>query len=291
MRLFLLLALGTALAACGNKSAEQSGGTAAATQTNGTGKAGSARTEETAAKSATGTSSDASAEDPVIGPVKAAYARLTSYADTGTVVKETPGVITRSRVTTFYRRKPLDFFLDYEVLSQEMMKTVDDYRRYNRRRVFWMHDGELQTYAFDTRDHQIYPPTSNQTNALMNSSAFSDGVTVLIPGVLFGKSALPSTIRQIEEAKEVGTEDVDGKPCRKILAIAADYYPSGQRVSVRPVTLWVDMETSLIRKVFEDTPKAYGANTYSRLTVTLAPQANPPLDDSKFEFNVPPAQQ
>ena len=53
---------------------------------------------------------------------------------------------------------------------------------------------------------------------------------------------------------------------------------------------WIDAETMLVRKVFEDTPKGYPAGSYSRLTVTIEPQANATLDDGKFQFTVPTSQ-
>ena len=72
-----------------------------------------------------------------------------------------------------------------------------------------------------------------------------------------------------------------------VTGIAAAYYPSGQRTNVRPVTVWIDAETQLVRKVLEDTPKGYPAGSYLRITTTYEPQGNPTLDDRKFQFSVP----
>jgi hypothetical protein len=84
---------------------------------------------------------------------------------------------------------------------------------------------------------------------------------------------------------------VSGRRCHKVMGMAAEYYPSGAMTNVRQVTVWIDAETLLVRKVFEDTPKGYPMGSYSRLTVTIDAQANPPLDDSKFQFSVPTFQQ
>ena len=109
--------------------------------------------------------------------------------------------------------------------------------------------------------------------------------------VIFSKANLPGTILQIQQAADAGFETVSGHRCHKIVGMAAAYYPSGQITNVRQVTVWIDAETFLVRKVFEDTPKGYPAGSYYRLTVTIEPQANPTLDDSKFRFTVPTFQQ
>ena len=69
--------------------------------------------------------------------------------------------------------------------------------------------------------------------------------------------------------------------------MAGQYYPSGQMTNVRQVTVWIDAESLLVRKVFEDTPKGYAIGSYLRTTVTIEPRANSKLDDSKFQFRVP----
>jgi hypothetical protein len=53
------------------------------------------------------------------------------------------------------------------------------------------------------------------------------------------------------------------------------------------VTLWIDVDSGLLRRVFEDTPADYQPGAYSRLTVTLEPQANPAIEDARFQFTVP----
>ena len=109
----------------------------------------------------------------------------------------------------------------------------------------------------------------------------------MIRGLLCSQSRLPGTISQIEQATVAGVEEVDKRRCHKVVGVAAAYYPSGQRTNIRPVTVWIDVETQLIRKVFEDTPKGCPARSYSRKTVTLQPRANPSLDDARFQFKVP----
>ena len=123
--------------------------------------------------------------------------------------------------------------------------------------------------------------------ALQLHSYRTSGTSILVPSLLYSQSRLPSTILQMEEASVAGVETVADRRCHKVMGIAAAYYPSGARTGVRPVTVWIDAESQLIRKVFEDTPKSHPAGSFSRLTITYDPEANPAIDDSKFTFKVP----
>jgi hypothetical protein len=156
------------------------------------------------------------------------------------------------------------------------------------RHVIWMFKGEMETYDFRTGNHELVNAEgSGQVRALQNGSHAMQGMSMLIPALLYSQSRLPGTISQIEQATVAGVEEVDKRQCHKVVGVAAAYYPSGQRTNIRPVTVWIDTETQLIRKVFEDTPKGYPARSYQRKTITLQPQANPVIDDAKFQFKVP----
>ena len=96
-----------------------------------------------------------------------------------------------------------------------------------------------------------------------------------------------SAILQLESANVVGTEMVGSRRCHKLAGVAAARYPSGQRTGARDVTIWIDAESSLIRKVFEDTPESYAPGAYQRTTITIDPQANPALPDDAFTFTPP----
>jgi outer membrane lipoprotein-sorting protein len=68
-------------------------------------------------------------------------------------------------------------------------------------------------------------------------------------------------------------------------------YGSGYVHNVRRVAVWIDSETLMIRKIFQDTPKGMGGGgTRFRFTYTFEPQVNPALDDSRFKFAVPTRQ-
>jgi hypothetical protein len=216
------------------------------------------------------------------------YSTLTSYADTGTVRIETAGTVDDARFTTYFRRVTRDLYLDFQALTSLTRATKFSIDMSAYRTVIWMFKGDMQTYDRRTDAHEaINPEGGGQVRALQNANYASHGVSILIPSLLFSKSQLPSTILQIEEAQLAGAEDVGGRRCHKIAGVAAGYYPSGQRTGVRPVTVWIDTESRLIRRVFEDTPKGYPAGGVSRLTITFQPQANPTIDDTKFQFHVP----
>ena len=56
---------------------------------------------------------------------------------------------------------------------------------------------------------------------------------------------------------------------------------------MRPITIWIDAETYLIRKVLEDTPKDSPRGSLSRRTFTFEPKANPQIEAKHFDFTVP----
>ena len=64
-------------------------------------------------------------------------------------------------------------------------------------------------------------------------------------------------------------------------------YPSGQVTGVRPITIWIDAETYLIRKVLEDTPKGHPRGSISRRIFTFDPRPNPAIEPSRFNCAVP----
>jgi hypothetical protein len=212
------------------------------------------------------------------------YSTLPAYADSGTAVREGPGLVDRWKFKTYFRR-PLDFRFDFQgVTSRSAGLTMDSSSQHI---VVWMIQGELQAFNQQLRTHNTVPRTGNQPAELLNASAGTVGTSVLIPSLLFAKADLPGTIRQIREAAQLGFESVNGHRCHKIVGTAAQFYPSGKMTNVRQVTVWLDAQSLLVRKVFEDTPQGYPAGSYLRLTINLDPQANPRLEDASFQFAVP----
>lgn len=216
------------------------------------------------------------------------YATLTSYADTGTIVQEAPGMVDTAKSTTYFRRPTRDLYLELHRVNSVNPDNKFTIDMSANRHVIWMFRGEMSSYDFSSGTHQVVGADGGgQVRTLHNGSHATQGISTLIPALLYSKSQLPGSISQIEQATLAGVEEVDGRRCHKVTGVAAAHYQSGQRTDIRPVTVWIDVKTQLIRKVFEDTPKGYPARSYRRTTITLQPQANPTLDDARFQFKVP----
>jgi hypothetical protein len=227
---------------------------------------------------------------PELTKAIAYYATLTSYADTGTVTLETGALVDKARFTTYLRRASRDLLFDFQALTSVTVNTgfTIDMRRYHS--VLWMIGGSMQTYQAATPQplQQVGTEGGAQVRALSGLSSPSNGASIMITSLLYPLARLPSAILQIEEATVAGIEPIGGRPCHKVTGTAAAYYPNGRRTSVRPVIVWIDTETQLVRRVVEDTPEGYGdGKSIRRLTFDYQPQANPAIDDSKFQFTVP----
>jgi hypothetical protein len=213
----------------------------------------------------------------------AGYAKLTSYADAGTVRQEVPGIIEESKFTTHFRRATRDLYFDFQTLTSRDPKTGFTIDLSANRTVIWMFNGNMQTYNFTTRTHQ---QVAAQAQALQRPAHATRGTSMLIPSLLYSQAGLPGTVVQIEDAQVAGIEEINQHRCHKVVGTAVAYYRSGARTGERPVTVWIDVETHLIRRVVEDTPKSQTLG-FSRLTVTLEPRANPAIEDARFQFTPP----
>jgi len=216
----------------------------------------------------------------------AAYAALTTYADSGTVEVQTSGFVDRYVFRTYFTRQPRNLFLGFRYVESEYN---DGYKlKGNEEFVIWMENGNLQTFDAKTQEHQTYPEDGGrQVHALNSASYTTKGVSVLVPSLIYTKAGMASMIQATEEAASAGTETVDGRPCLKVMGIERWRYPSGQVTGVRPITIWIDAESYLIRKIFEDTPKSMGRGVIERRTITFRPHANPALEPTRFRYTVP----
>ena len=222
----------------------------------------------------------------VLTKMRAAYAALTSYADSGTVIDDNGGFVDRSTFRTFFTREPNNLFIEFRAVASE-------YKDGNRvpltaHIVLWMENGELQTWSGADQAHSTYPRAEGQqVNAVKNAGYYTHGVSVLIPSHLYSKAGMASPVHAAEEIEADGFETVNGRKCYRLLGVERWRYPSGQETGVRAITIWVDAETYLILKVFEDTPKGYPRNQISHRTTTIKPRANPKLAPTLFRYTVP----
>ena len=234
------------------------------------------------------------AAEDLLAKSMAAYDGLTSYADSGTAAAQSDETVQVGHFRTFLRRPPLSFFFEWGRRVQLSTKRQDDSLSMpGKQEVLWLVNGDLQTYERDGSYamHKTYPRGTNQPAVLAMAKAGTYDAITLIPSLLFRKAKLVGPLQEIVEISVAGIEPVGGHPCHKLVGIAQSVYPSGAITNVRPITVWIDTQTLLIRKVFTDTPKNYPLNAIARYTWTVDPVPNPKLDDGKFQFTIPDTQQ
>jgi hypothetical protein len=227
--------------------------------------------------------------DDLLAQSRAAYARLTSYADSGTAVEDVGSFRNYSRFRMRFR-KPADLYFEYTGL--ESVYFDGNKIPMPGHLVMWKLGPDLQVWNEQTRSHETYVQgQSDQVAPLRGALASTMGTTALIPSLVFPDAGLVGTIQEIGEFSLAGRENLGGHECHKLVGIARSVYPSGQVTNVRPVAVWLDARTLLVRKVFTDTPKGYPAGGVARFTFTIDPRLDPPLDDAQFQFTVPDAQE
>jgi hypothetical protein len=209
---------------------------------------------------------------------RAAYAGLKAYSDTGLVVTEAgnAGGMALDRFTfkTFYRA-PRYFYFD-------ITKQAD-----SARFLIWSDADAFHTWWSVTGVEDEYPRGTG-ASAFVNSAGPSGGYVMYIAPLLFPQVGLAGTLNEIGETELAGSETIGGHACHKLTGVAKSAYTAtGHEFAARKVSIWIDQQSLLVRKVFEDTPRGMGAGWISRVSVTFEPQANPSLDDAKFKFTVP----
>ena len=221
----------------------------------------------------------------VLSRMKATYIALNSYSDTGTVVDDRGGFAERSQFRTFYTKNPRNLFIEFTPI-ESLYK--NGFRiPYNKRLVFWMQNGELQKWD-ESGNHETFPSDGGgQVNALNSASYGSAGITILFPSLVYTKANLATPIQAMEEPAAAGYDTIDKRRTYKVMGVERWKYPNGRVTGIRPITIWIDAETYLIRKIFEDNLKGSAKGVVDTRTITLVPQANPKLDSNTFNFKIP----
>jgi outer membrane lipoprotein-sorting protein len=213
------------------------------------------------------------AADDTLQRSRAMYGELRSYADTGVVVYEY-GSSTKDRhtFTTYFNRTPRRFYLDFNKQGGD-------------RYAIWGDADAFHTWWKATGQQFDYPNPDNMP-ALNGSGRNTSGAGLKIPTLLYSKAALLSDFANFTDAVTDGSEDISGRRCHRVLGTTRDVYgATGKEVNVRKMTVWIDAESLLIRKVVEQWKALPGE--ISRMTTTFEPQANPTLDESRFRFSPP----
>jgi hypothetical protein len=199
---------------------------------------------------------------------RAAYAALRSYADTGVVTAEdrlpgSPAVVEHHTFATYYRA-PRQFLFDF----------TEDEKAGGERFVIWCDGGDFNTWWSTTGVHEKYERGRGGV-AFAVGSLPTKGSALLIPPLLFSQAGLQGPLVSLQEPRLAGTEEVGGRRSYKITADMRLAYGTGNVGEERAVTIWIDAETLLVRKVFQDTPRGGMAGAVSRLTTTFAGRPRP----------------
>jgi outer membrane lipoprotein-sorting protein len=216
------------------------------------------------------------ASEDVFERSRAMYTSLSSYADTGTIIKEYGSAKDPARdrhmFTTCFRRVPRAFYFDFK---------KDGGDRY----VIWGDPDAFHTWWKTTGVQSDYP-NPNNVGAFTTSGVTTSGATTKVPSLLYKKGALPSDFAFFTDGVLDGREEIGEHQCDRLVGTAKDVYGNtGHEVNVRKMIVWIDRESLLIRKVVEEWPPLPGQ--VSRTTTVFEPQANPALDESKFRFTPP----
>jgi outer membrane lipoprotein-sorting protein len=217
-----------------------------------------------------GDAAQAQSAAEILQKTRSTYQELKSYSDAGTVVSEY-GVSSEDRhsFSTYFNRAPRHFLLDFRKQGGD-------------RFVIWGDPDAFHTW-WKTTVQQMDYPNPNNIAAISMSGQNTAGTALKIPTLLYGKSPLAAAMLNVANPVLQGSEEIAGRRCHKITGQASDVYTAtGREVNVRAVTVWIDAESYLVRKVLEEWKPLPGQR--NRLITTFDPQANPALDEARFRF-------
>ena len=201
-----------------------------------------------------------------------AYAQMKSYADTGVVLVEY-GTSSEDKhsFSTAFNRTPRHLLLEFNKQGGD-------------RYVIWADPDAFHTWWKTTGQKTDYP-NPNNTPAISMSGATTVEVASKIPTLLYGK-AFESAMLKINDPELKGSEEVAGRRCDRISGQAFDVYAAtGNKTNFRTVTVWIDTDSFLVRKMVEEFKAPPGQR--SRVTTTFEPRNNPTLDAGSFTFTPP----
>ncbi len=205
--------------------------------------------------------------------VRSKYAALDSYADTGTVtIEEKPVGATMIREQlTFVTRfaAPKQFYFDAKKSGGE-------------RFVIWCPGDSFNSWWSATQVHESYAPGEG-SNAFAMGALPTSSAALLIAPLLFQSAGLQGPLVTMEAPRHLGFEVLNGRRMHKIQgSVRVNHWNE----NVRSTTLWIDAESLLVRRIFEDTPSGMGS-AIQRTTTTFEPQSAPTLTPNAFRFAVP----
>ena len=210
-------------------------------------------------------------------PVHERYGQLTSYADTGkvTVTYQWPG--TPATVDTYHFetafRAPRNFFFRFDADAEG----GDTF-------VVWCDGGDFQSWWKATGVHDVYDGGRGADAFFAGGSPTKEAVNLLGPHI-FPQALLYGPTSRLIDLTDAGEEDVAGHACSKY--VAAGRQTGVVTNDVRPITVWVDTEIVLVRKVQTDAETGSTKGLVDTIIYEIEPTAGPDLPDERFVFTPP----
>ena len=217
---------------------------------------------------------NAQSAESILQKTRDAYAQLKSYSDTGVVLYQF-GADSEDKhsFSTAFNRSPRHLLLDF-------------HKQGGDRYVIWADPDAFHTW-WKTTGQQTNYPNPNNTPAISVSDLNSQGTALKIPTLLYAK-AFGAAMLNIADPAVDGNEEMGGRRCHRIIGRMSDVYgATGNEVNIRKVTVWIDTDSFLVRKMVEES-KAPPGQRNRKITI-YEPRANPTLDDAKLKF-IPPTE-
>ena len=211
-------------------------------------------------------------------PVHERYAALTSYADKGTLTVRSqwpgaPETVDHHRFQTAFRA-PRNFFFRFDA---DPASSGDIY-------VLWCDGGDFQSWWKATGVQDVYDGGRGADGFYAGGYPSRDSIFLLGSNVFSAALPYGPTSRLIN-LRDGGEETIVGHACGKLIA---DGRQTGVvTTDIRPTTIWVDKELTLVRKVQTDAQAGSPKGMIDTLVYEIEPVANPDLADDRFTFTPP----
>lgn len=211
------------------------------------------------------------AAEDILQRSRAVYAGLRSYSDTGVVLKEYGNTDTHT-FSTLFTRTPRGFLFDFRKAGGD-------------RYVIWGNPDAFHRWWKTTGTQEDFPNPSN-VGVFITADFPTSGSAVKIPTLLYPNASLTGALTHFDDPEADGFEAISGHRCYRLIGTTRDVYTAtGKEVNVRRLTVWIDAESLLIRRIVEEPKTRPG--TINRTTTTFEPVANPAIDASRFKFEPP----
>ncbi|MCE9522830.1 MAG: hypothetical protein K8S25_10415 [Alphaproteobacteria bacterium] len=215
--------------------------------------------------------------DELLNSSRAAYAKLTSYEDVGTIETQDRSIgstmiVERHTFTTRFA-PPRRFYFEFKKTPEP------DGERF----VIWNTGTAFNSWWSPTQVAETYAPGEG-ANAFAIGELPTVGTALLIPPLFFPGSGLQGPLMKFETPARKASEKLNGRVHHVLTAnVRLNHWSEATRLT----TIWLDAETLLISKIIEDTPTGMGSGVVQRATTTFAPKANGKIAEAQFKFSPP----